>query len=250
MKTSSYKKTGHYKRSVPRIGLDTVLTFLLTKCTLLSRAFFSIDGFLFPQEGAFLHKISKKSPLEGPVIEIGSMNGLSTVCIAAGLNSRSRDEQLYSIDPHLYGTEKNLKRNLEKFKVSDRVEILTSKSSEIVKNWNNPQPRMVFIDGSHQVLDVMEDYLTWLSKLKPGGFILLHDSTDLSSLPGPHFVAKTRILNDGNFEARGSIGSITWAKKRGGNDHWSPKVFGAAVTDCMFSMLKRWVKSDVTQKKS
>jgi len=55
-------------------------------------------------------------------------------------------------------------------------------SYDIVVNWNTPID-MIFIDGDHRYEAVRKDFDDWFPHVRPGGFLLLHDSRRLPGQP-------------------------------------------------------------------
>jgi hypothetical protein len=85
---------------------------------------------------------------------------------------------------------------------------------------------------------VEADIDAWLPFLEPGGFLVLHDSTDLSSYPGPAEVALARLRVGPIFDAVGSLGGTTWARRAGAVSPWSPTVRGAGILDTAIRVAK------------
>jgi predicted O-methyltransferase YrrM len=83
----------------------------------LFRVLSSVSGLLYPHEAAFLYRMARYAPGDEPMVEIGSMQGLSTLCFAMGLKKRNHATKIIAVDPHLYGTEAILRHNLSQFQV-------------------------------------------------------------------------------------------------------------------------------------
>lgn len=190
----------------------------------------TVGGFLYPHEAALLFQLAKKAPHDRTIVEIGSLEGRSTLCLAAGLAARFPRPPIVTIDPHLNRTETTLRKNLDRFRATDLVEVLVSRAEEAVPGWERPIS-LLFIDGAHDIAHVMTDFHSWFPHITPGGFLLLHDSTPLSRHPGPEFLAKTKLVVGEDFDVVGQIGSITWGRKRGKPDSWHPRLRGAKSLD-------------------
>jgi hypothetical protein len=167
------------------------------------RVLAGVDGFLYPHEAVFLYR-------------------LAVVC---------------AVGPHVQGTAAELRRNLERFGALGAAEIIVAPSVQVAAAWTR-SVRLLFVDGNHEEYSAYADVISWLPHLAPGGFLLLHDSTPLSRFPGPQKVA-ARVLKVGpRFEITGTIGSITWARRRGAAARWSPPQAGKAFLDGLLARLK------------
>ena len=197
-----------------------------------------VDGFLYPQEAVFLHRLARDAPGAGRILEVGSYCGLSTLCLATGAR-RHAEPRVTAVDPQVRGAEARLRANLRRFGMTDRVEVVVATSLETAARWSGPL-RVVFIDGSHELESVRADLAAWLPHVEPGGFLVLHDSTALSSFPGPVEVAREQLREGPVFEAVGRVGSMTWARRRGAPSNWRPTSPGGRALDALFGGLQRW----------
>lgn len=196
-----------------------------------------VDGYLFPHEAVFLYWLVRSGPGEGAIVEIGSYRGRSTLCLATGVRGR-RAARVVAVDPHVYKTENDLRDNLAHFGMTDVVEVVVAPSVTAAATWTGPV-RVVFVDGHHEKASVEADVDAWLPFLQPGGFLVLHDSTDLSSFPGPAEVAGSRLRLGPIFDAVGSLGGMTWARRGGASQPWDPRTFGAKALDAGIRLAKR-----------
>lgn len=197
-----------------------------------------VDGYLFPHEAVFLYWLARSGPGEGAIVEIGSYRGRSTLCLAAGVKGR-RATRIVAVDPHVYGTEGDLRENLAHFGMSELVETVVAPSVIAAGAWTGPV-RVVFVDGHHEKASVEADVDGWLPFLEPGGFLALHDSTDLSSFAGAAEVAGVRLRVGSVFDAVGVVGGMTWARRAGAAEPWVPKTHGARILDSGIQLAKTW----------
>jgi predicted O-methyltransferase YrrM len=184
-----------------------------------------------------LYWVARSLPVDGVVVEVGSMRGRSTLCLAAGVRDGGR-EQVYSVDPHRYKTRDELAENLAHFGLTDRVEVLVEESMKVAAGWQRPT-RAVFVDGDHSYEAALEDVRVWSQLLAPGGFLLLHDSTELSGMAGPQQVARELCRVGTTFDKTGTIGSMTWARRTDTTSDWSPPEHGKWVLDGIVRALKK-----------
>jgi hypothetical protein len=144
-----------------------------------------------------------------------------------------------AVDPHVYGTESDLRENLEHFGATQLVKPIVAPSVAAAGAWTGPL-RVVFVDGHHEEASVRADVDAWLPLLAPGGFLVLHDSTDLSAFTGPAAVAKAMVRVGPVFDKVGTLGAMTWARRAGAANPWTPPAYGATVLDAAIRLAQRW----------
>ena len=143
------------------------------------------------------------------------------------------------MNPHVYGTEGDLRESLAHFGMSEVVQPVVAPSVTAARAWTRPV-RVVFVDGHDEKASVEADVDSWLPFLEPGGVLVLHDSTDLSSFPGPVEVATARLRVGPLFDAVGTPGGLTWAQRAGAAGPWAPWPYGARVLDAGIRLGKAW----------
>lgn len=154
-----------------------------------------VKGFLDPREAEALYQRALEMAAHGPVLEIGSYCGKSTVYL--GLACQQRGSVLYAVDHHrgseehqlgeeyhdpaLYDASAGLmdsfrefRRTLRAAKLEDTVVPLVAPSAVAARHWSTPLA-MVFIDGGHSLEAAMTDYRCWAAHVKPGGILAIHD---------------------------------------------------------------------------
>ncbi len=229
------RRIGTWKDTLRRLA-DASVAAALPGGASLFPILAQVDGYLFPHEAVFLYWLAREGKGEGAIVEIGSYRGRSTLCLAKGVNRR-RPTPIVAVDPHVYGTEGDLRENLAHFGMSEIVQLVVAPSVTAARSWNGPV-RVVFVDGHHQQASVEADVDAWLPFLAPGGFLVLHDATDLSSFPGPAAVAAARLRVGPVFDAVGSLGGISWARRAGAAAPWEPRAYGAKALDAGIRLVK------------
>lgn len=157
---------------------------------------YNIYGFLSPGEMELLYRLAAEVPKDGAIVEIGSFQGKSTVCL--GLGAKESSAWVWAIDPHddyqvndstHYGMENHaaLLKNLVEFGVADRARVVALKSSVARNAWYSAID-LLWIDGSHAYSDVRLD-LQWSRSVLPEGVIALHDASG-------HFPDVSRALEE------------------------------------------------------
>jgi predicted O-methyltransferase YrrM len=234
-KALSVRKVGTWKDALRRYA-DAAAAAALPGGWSVASILAKVDGYLYPHEAVFLYWLARSAPGTGWIVEIGSFRGRSTLCLATGARERPQARVL-AVDPHVYKTEAELLENIEHFGMADIVDPIGLPSVEAARDWPG-RVRVLFVDGHHAKTSVEADIDAWLPHLELGGFVLLHDSTEISGFPGPTEVARTRLRRGSVFEVVGQIGSITWGKLCGGTDRWLPPTHGKAILDRSIRFVK------------
>ena len=197
-----------------------------------------IEGWLSNEVAELLIDCARRMPANAVIVEIGSWKGKSTACLALA----RPDVRVFAIDPftgsqehrHMYGddveTYPEFCNNLKNLNVKTRVveHVMTSKEavSQVSENIG-----LLWIDGSHEYQDVLEDFQLWFPKVVEGGFVLFHDSkwpgvrkvlwesfypcSQLSSIrriEDTTFAQKTRLQSKGEREV--NLASLEVEKNR------------------------------------
>lgn len=155
----------------------------------------SVKGFLDKEEGERLYQHALEAALLGPVVEIGSYCGKSTVWLGAAC--QQRDQLLYAIDHHrgseehqpgeewhdaaLYDAElarmdsfPAFRKTLFRAGLEQTVVPVVASSAQAARHWQAPVG-MVFIDGGHSAQAALTDYRCWAGHIARGGLLAIHD---------------------------------------------------------------------------
>lgn len=154
-----------------------------------------VKGFLSAEEGEALFTNALSVSSIGPILEIGSYCGKSTVYL--GLACKNTDNTLYAVDHHA-GSEEHqpgemfhdpelydasarqmdsfraFRRTLRLADIGDSVVPLVAPSALSARHWNTPLG-MIFIDGGHSLDAALTDYRGWTGHLRQGGILAIHD---------------------------------------------------------------------------
>lgn len=157
--------------------------------------FNQVHGFLSLPEAETLYRLASEVPAGGTIVEIGSYQGRSTVCL--GLGAKVNGARVFAIDPHEdcqvndethYGMENHaaLLKNLVAFDLADTVRVVAISASLVLMLGIGYPLNLVFIDGSHVYEDVIADF-RHVSKLAV--MVALHDASG-------HFPGVTQALEE------------------------------------------------------
>ncbi|MGI9421513.1 MAG: class I SAM-dependent methyltransferase, partial [Geminicoccaceae bacterium] len=148
-----------------------------------------VRGFLMPGQERWLFNAVRRLDDDAVIVEIGSYLGRSTTAMAFACRGTRR--RIYAIDT-FKGNDSDFKNGLndiawegddylETFKANLRANHLLKHvtpiqgfSHEIGATWEKPI-NFLFVDGSHEFDDVMQDYSDFYPWVKPGGMIAFHD---------------------------------------------------------------------------
>ena len=154
----------------------------------------NLKGFMPKHEGIALTKWSEKFSSIGPIMEIGSYCGKSAIYLSKG--AVLNNQLVYTIDHHFGSEEHQIKeeyfdseifdyknhrvntlplliKNINKIQVKNIVPIV-SNSVDIASKWD-AKLGMVFIDGGHSFKAANNDYVSWSTKIKKNGALVIHD---------------------------------------------------------------------------
>jgi predicted O-linked N-acetylglucosamine transferase (SPINDLY family)/glycosyltransferase involved in cell wall biosynthesis/predicted O-methyltransferase YrrM len=162
---------------------------------------------MIPGQEAYLFNKVKSLPDDAVIVEIGSYKGRSTVAMAMACIGTKR--KIYCIDTW-NGNDRDFsdreffgvwQQNIKKNGVDQYVVPLQGFSHEVLKRWyeltNTREVNFIFIDGSHQYLDVLQDFQLSFPLVKNGGWIAFHDV--IHTWPGSekvwHKIAKYYLVS-------------------------------------------------------
>lgn len=155
----------------------------------------TVKGFIDAQEGAALYEHALNATRLGPILEVGSYCGKSTVYLGAAC--KSQGSLLYAVDHHrgseehqygeeyydseLYDVESQrvdslpaFRKTLMRAKLESNVVPIVAASKVAARYWNTPLG-MVFIDGGHSMIAALDDYRCWAGHIMRGGLLAIHD---------------------------------------------------------------------------
>jgi predicted O-methyltransferase YrrM len=152
-------------------------------------------GFMPAPEGLALHETAARYARAGPVLEVGTYCGKSTIYLAAA--ARAAGQLVITVDHHR-GSEENqpgweyhdaglvdpptgrldtlphFRSTLAATGLEDTVIAIVGRSADVARLWGAPLG-MLFIDGGHTDAAAAADYEGWAPKLARGGALAIHD---------------------------------------------------------------------------
>ncbi|MFI6983351.1 class I SAM-dependent methyltransferase [Embleya sp. NPDC050154] len=192
-------------------------------------AFEAATGFMPANEGDALYAAATEAAKVGPLVELGTYCGRSTILLAAVARDagtvvvtldhhRGSEEQQPGWeyhDPTLVDPEVGVMDTLPRFRrtlyrsgLEPYVVALVGHSRVIAPLWNTPVG-LVFIDGGHTDEHAQGDYEGWAPHVAVGGLLLIHDvfpdPADGGQAP---YRVYLRALASGAFEELPGDGSL------------------------------------------
>ena len=152
-------------------------------------------GFMPPDEGLALFETAAAYAARGPVAEIGTYCGKSTIYLAAA--ARQAGQVVVTVDHH-HGSEENqpgweyhdaglvdpatgrldtlphFRATLAAAGLEEHVVAIVGRSTAVAALWRAPLG-MLFIDGGHTDAAAVADYEGWAPRVAPGGALAIHD---------------------------------------------------------------------------
>ena len=194
-------------------------------------------GFMPPAEGLALFETAAAYARCGPVAEIGSYCGKSTIYLAAAASACG---QLVLTVDHHRGSEENqpgwefhdpglvdpatgrldtlphLRATLAAAGLEEHVVAIVGQSAQVAALWQAPLG-MLFIDGGHTDAAVTADYEGWAPRVMVGGALAIHDvlASPEDGGQAPYRVY-LRALRSGAFTEVRAQGSLRVLERTGG----------------------------------
>jgi predicted O-methyltransferase YrrM len=161
----------------------------------LLKAAEAATGFMPGPEGLALFAAAARYAGRGPVLEVGTYCGKSTIYLAAA--AREQGQPVITVDHH-HGSEENqpgweyhdthlvdpatgrldtlphLRATLAAAGVEDDVIVVVGRSADVARLWRTPLG-LLFIDGGHTDVAATTDYEGWAPWIAPGGLLAIHD---------------------------------------------------------------------------
>ena len=154
-----------------------------------------VKGFMDPEEGARLYDVALAAGGMGPLFEIGSYCGKSSLYL--GTACKEKGTVLFSLDHHRGSEEQqpgqeyfdadlfdesqgkidtfpHFRRALSLGGLEETVIPIVGRSHTLARFWQTPIA-LLFIDGGHTFEAAFNDYNSWSRHILPGGFLVIHD---------------------------------------------------------------------------
>ena len=193
-------------------------------------------GFMPRAEGLALFDAAAEYVCRGPVLEIGSYCGKSTIYLAAAASAAG--QPVVTVDHHR-GSEEHqpgweyhdpalvdpvtgrldtlpvLRATLAAAGLEDHVVVVVGRSADLAGLWGTPLG-LVFIDGGHTEAAAVTDYEGWAPWVTQGGALAIHDvfpdPADGGQAP---YTIYRRALTSGAFTEVRAQGSLPLLERTG-----------------------------------
>ena len=193
-------------------------------------------GFMPPEEGLALHETAAEYAPVGPIMEIGTYCGKSTIYLATA--ARDCGQMVISVDHH-HGSEEHqpgweyhdasladprtgrldtlpaFRAAIAAAGLDDSVIAIVGRSADVATLWRAPLG-LVFIDGGHTDDAAAADYAGWSPWVTAGGALAIHDvfpdPADGGQAP---YRSYRRALESGAFTEVRAVGSLRVLERTG-----------------------------------
>ncbi len=195
----------------------------------LLRAAEAATGFMPADEGQALYETALAYAPVGPVMEIGTYCGKSTIYLAAA--ARQHGQTVLTVDHH-HGSEEHqegweyhdtslvdpgtgridtlprFRRAIAAAGLEDDVVAIVGRSDRVAQVWRGLLG-LVFIDGGHTDEAAQADYEGWAAKVTLGGALAIHDvfADPADGGQAPYRIYQ-RALESGEFTEVRAAGSL------------------------------------------
>ncbi len=189
-----------------------------------------------PDEGMALYAAAYRAAVLGPLVEIGTYCGKSTIYLGAA--ALARGTVVVTVDHHR-GSEEHqpgweyhdpslvdpvtgridtlptMRRTLHAAGLEDHVVAIVGRSTTVARLWITPVA-LVFIDGGHTEEAARLDYECWAPHVLEGGYLVIHDVFEDPADGGqaPYQIYQTAI-HSGLFVEDGCTGSLRTLRRAG-----------------------------------
>jgi predicted O-methyltransferase YrrM len=192
-------------------------------------------GFMPPDEGLALYDAAMAAEADGPLVEIGSWMGKSTLYLAAAARDRKtyvvtvdhhrgseehqpgweyHDSSLVDPDVGRIDTLPHFRRTTATAGVEDVVVGVITTSEVLASLWALPVA-FLFLDGSHTDESAQRDYGCWAPHLASGGTLAIHDvfanPDDGGQAPYRMYL---RAIESGDYDELPPTGSLRVLRRR------------------------------------
>src|SRR5258706_2702809 len=200
-------------------------------------------GFMPADEGLALYAIAERAAVLGPLLEVGTYCGKSTIYLAAA--ARQHGATVITVDHHR-GSEEHqvgwdyhdpslvdrvvgridtlptMRRTLHHAGVEDCVVAVVGRSATVAAVWSTPLG-LVFIDGGHTEDTARLDYQSWAPHLLPGGLLAIHDVFPDPADGGqaPYHIYQA-ALHSGRFVEDVAVGSLRALRAQASSSQAAP----------------------------
>jgi predicted O-methyltransferase YrrM len=192
-------------------------------------------GFMPPEEGLALYETAASVTVDGPLLEVGTYCGKSSVYLGAA--ARELGRVLFTVDHHR-GSEENqpgwawhepdlvdpavgkmdtlpfFRKTIHDAGLEGTVVAVVGDSPTVAGAWATPLA-FLFIDGGHGAEPARHDYETWTPQVVPGGLLCIHDvfADPADGGQAPHDHIYRPAVDSGRFEEVAAVGSLRVLRK-------------------------------------
>lgn len=134
-----------------------------------------LPGWLLEADARKLYELAHLT--DGPILEIGTYRGKSTIIIASALRDAGRAGPIVSLDVDASGLDEAAAAAAARG-VEDRIVLVRGTAEALFRSRPSFAPALVFLDGDHSRRGVARDLRALRDRVPSGALLLFHDFHD------------------------------------------------------------------------
>jgi hypothetical protein len=177
----------------------------------------AIEGLLYTEDAQKLYELAWFTP--GPILEIGTYNGLSTAVMAVALADAGNTARIVSVDIDAEALAA-ARSNLDRLGQGQRVTLVRGDAGRLLRLRPELRPGLVFVDGDHTLRGVRADLEALEPAVPSGAIVALHDyegyeDSDPYSVRVAEAAQSSWLAGDAEFIGRFGLSGV-FVRRTGG----------------------------------
>jgi predicted O-methyltransferase YrrM len=174
----------------------------------------AVPGFSSRRELHLLAYLATQAPTGGCLLEIGAYKGRSTAWLVEAAQLRPDKPAVVSIDPHQRQTWDSFRQVVDEFRLEERgLEVCRAFSRDVGRPWRRPLA-LLWVDGSHEYADVVQDIRLFTPHVVPEGWVVFDDARG-GKFPGVERAIAEWVSGNPDFSRVGSVKHFQLFRRRG-----------------------------------
>lgn len=194
----------------------------------------ALPGWLLDDDALKLYELAHAAL--GPILEIGTYRGKSTILMAIALRDAGRPGPIVSLDVDGEGLEAARAEAAERG-LADRIALVRGTAEALMRSRPEFAPTFVFLDGDHSRRGVARDLRALEAGVPQGALLLFHDFNDRRNAdPGEPDYGVTQAVEESWVVRDCAFGGVfgacgLYVRETGPQRDGGPDLETSAVTD-------------------
>lgn len=208
----------------------------------------ALPGWLLDDDALKLYELAYAA--FGPILEIGTYRGKSTILMAIALRDAGRPGPIVSLDVDGAGLEAARAEAAERG-LADRIALVRGTAEALMRSRPEFAPTFVFLDGDHSRRGVARDLRALEAGVPQGALLLFHDFNDRRNAdPGEPDYGVTQAVEESWVARDCAFGGLFGAcglyrREAGPQREGDPDLETATITDLGRESLASWFERRV-----